>query len=75
MKEADILKDLLHYKISSEKEFNEIAINVRNPEVRQLFIQMRDDEMRHIARIQQKIERVETKPRIIARIIPSKTRS
>lgn len=74
MKEADMLKDLLEYKVAVQKSYNENALNILNPEVRQLFIQMRDDETRAIVKLQQKIERAEAKPRIIAKILPSKTR-
>lgn len=74
MKEADMLKDLLQYTDYLEKFYNETAIEIRNPEARQLLIQCRDEYMRDIAKLQQKIERVENKPKIISRILPSKTR-
>lgn len=74
MKEADMLKDLLQNTDYLEKFYNENAINIRNPEARQLFIQSRDEYMRDIVKLQQKIERVESKPKIISRILPSKTR-
>jgi len=73
MKDIDILQDILEYKISSETFYNNIIIYMRNPEARQLFIQMRDDEFRHIVKLQQKMERL--KPaNIIAKLIPIKYR-
>jgi len=74
MKEAYILKDLLEYKVAIQKSYNENVLYVLNPEAKQLFMQLRDDETRAVSKLQQKIERVESKPRIIARIFPSKAR-
>ena len=72
MKEVDILKDILQYRIANQTFYNENLINVRNPEVRQLFTAVRDDEMRAIVKLQQKIERLEANPGIIAKIFPTK---
>lgn len=74
MKEIEILRDLLAYKIASQTSDNQHAINIRNPEVRQLFAQMRDDEMRDIMKLQQKIERLESTPRIVSKIFTSRNR-
>jgi len=75
MKEIDILKDLHGFLVSSEIEYNQNAVYIANPEARQLFIQHRDDYMRIIVMLRQKITRVEAKPRIISRILPTKTRT
>jgi len=75
VKEADILKDLLEYKIASQITYNNFMIDLLNPEARQLFTQMRDDEMRAITKLQQKISRLESKARIISRILPAKSRN
>jgi len=72
MKENEVLKDLLDYKITSQLLYNENLIKIRNPEVRQIFTQFRDDEMRSIIRLQQKIERMETPPGIVAKFFTSK---
>jgi rubrerythrin len=72
VEDMDILKDLLEYRIRNQTTYNEHMINVRNPEVRQIFTQLRDDEMRDIVRIQQKIERNKGSTGIIAKIIPKK---
>ncbi len=74
MKEVDILKDIWQYRISNQFFYNENIITMRNPEVRQLYTQFRDDEMRGIVELEQKIERLETKPHIISRIFSAKPR-
>lgn len=72
MDDIDILKDILQYRIINQISYNENLINVRNPEARYTFTQLRDDEMRDIVRIQQKIERNKGTSGIIAKIIPRK---
>ncbi len=75
MKEVDILMDILQYRISNQLFYNERLINIRNPEVRQLFSEMREDEMRAIEKLQQKIERLNAKPYIISKIFSIKDRN
>lgn len=72
MEDIDILKDILQYRIINQVSYNENLINVRNPEVRHIFTQLRDDEMRDIVKIQQKIERNKGTTGIITKIIPKK---
>jgi hypothetical protein len=74
MKEVEIMKDLLQQKISSQVAYNERMIRIRNPEVRMLFSQMRDDEMRCIVELQQRITRMETVPKTIAKIFIANNR-
>lgn len=74
MKDIDILKDILQYRISNQVYYNESLIDIRNPEVRQMFTQLWDDEMRAIVKLQQRIERYQSDPGIIARIFPTKPR-
>ncbi len=74
MEDIDILKDILQYRIINQVSYNENLINVRNPEVRCIFTQLRDDEMRDIIRIQQKIERNKGSVGILAKIIPNRSR-
>jgi rubrerythrin len=74
MKEKEIYKDILQYRISSQTFYNDNLITVRNPEIRQLFTQLRDDEMRDVVKLQQKIDRLEASPGIVSRIFPSKPR-
>jgi rubrerythrin len=74
MKPIDIFKDLLQSRISNQISYNESLINIRNPEMRQVFTQLRDDEMRSIVKLQQKVQRLETSPGIIAKIFPSRAK-
>ncbi|GAB6086009.1 hypothetical protein [Alkaliphilus crotonatoxidans] len=70
MKEVNILKDILQSRITNQKFYNENLIDIRNPEVRALFTQLRDDEMRAIVKLQQKIERLEAPSGIISKVFP-----
>lgn len=74
MKEIDIYKDLLYFRISNQVYYNRNIIDIRNPEVRQLFTQLRDDEMRAVVKLQQKLEKLESPPGIIAKIFPTKAK-
>lgn len=74
MKDIYIYKDLLYFMVSNEVYYNNNIIDVRNPEVRQLFTQLRDDEMRAIVKLQQKIEKMEAPAGIIARVFPTKAK-
>ncbi len=71
MKEADILKDILEYRISNQKFYNNNMVYMRNPEIRRLYTELRDDEMRAIVKLQQAIERMEGDRGIIGKIITS----
>jgi rubrerythrin len=72
MEQVDMLKDILQYRIANQIFYNENIILIRNPEVRQIFTQLRDDEMRAIAKLQQKIERIESPAGIVAKIFPTR---
>jgi hypothetical protein len=70
VKELDILKDLLQNHIENQIHYNANVINVRNPEMRQIYVQLRDDETRAVIKLQQKIQRLENMPGIISKIFP-----
>lgn len=72
MKDIDIYKDLLYCRIYSQDSYNRNIIEIRNPEIRQLFTQLRDDEMRAVVKLQQKIEKLEVTPWIVTKIMPTK---
>jgi hypothetical protein len=74
MREVDILMDLLSYMETSQVLYNENIIEIRNPEARQLFTLLRDDEMRAVEMLQQKIERFESEKGIIAKMFPNRKR-
>ncbi len=72
MKELDMLKDILQFRISSQIFYNQNLIHIRNPEVRQLFSELRNDEMRAVEKLQQKIQKLENTPYIVSKIFPIK---
>ncbi len=72
MKEADILRDIMYFRTESQLIYNKSIIETRNPEVRQLFTQLRDDETRAVSELQQRVERLETPPTIISKFIPGR---
>lgn len=72
MEPIDILKDLLQYRISNQKFYNDNLITIRNPELRQMFTQLRDDEMRAVVKLQQKIERFQASSGIISKLFPTR---
>lgn len=69
-----ILKDILQSRISNQIFYNNKLITIRNPEVRQVLTQLRDDEMRAIVKLQQKIDRLQNTSGIISKIFPTKPR-
>ncbi|PAB59923.1 hypothetical protein [Anaeromicrobium sediminis] len=72
MKNEDILKDLLGTKTENQRMYNEFMIKSRNPELRKLFLDLRDDEMRYISELQQKIEKLEAKPNILSHVFSTR---
>ncbi|NLI58012.1 MAG: hypothetical protein GX387_05750 [Clostridium sp.] len=74
MEVVDILKDILQNRISNQIFYNKNLIIMRNPEVRQLLTQLRDNEMRAIVKLQQKIDRLQDASGIISKIFPTKAR-
>ncbi len=74
MKKKDIFKDILQTRMSNQVYYNENLIIQSNPEIRQLFTQLRDDETRSIIMLQKNIQRLESPPGIISKILPSKSK-
>ncbi|GAE87064.1 hypothetical protein [Acetivibrio straminisolvens] len=70
MEQIDILQDLLQCRIANEVFYNESLIYVKNPEARQVFTQLRDDEMRAIVNLQQRIDRLQSSEGIISKLFP-----
>lgn len=62
MNKVTWLKDLMENKMYRQRYFNDVMLMMSNPEARQTFAQMRDDEMRQIIILQQKIDTM-TRPR------------
>jgi rubrerythrin len=74
MKKIDAIKDILQNRISNEIIYNENLIKNTNPELRQVFSQLRDDEMRSIVKLQKNVERLETPTGAISKIFTSKSK-
>ncbi len=58
MKTLDELQDVLTGEKMLQAMYNEHAINIAAPDVRQLFFQLRDVKMQHITRLEQQIEQL-----------------
>ena len=71
MELVDILKDILQDRASNQLFYNHVMVDIRNPEVRRTFLQIRDDEMRDVVKLQEWITRLKKKPNITARLFPS----
>jgi len=68
MKKVDALKDILQSRIVNQMSYNEGLINNYNPELRQVYTQLRDDEMRSIVKLQQRVERLESARGIVSKL-------
>lgn len=73
MKEVDIFKDVLQSRISNQVIYNNYLIYIRNPEIRQVYSQFRDDETRAIVMLQQKIQKLETPSGIFSKIFSNRS--
>lgn len=56
MNNSDILQDSLQDEIMLQSLYNKYMIEIDNPEVRQLFTQLRDTKMQNISQLQQQIK-------------------
>lgn len=75
MKREDILKDILEYRITNQKVYNENLLLIQNPELKHIFTQLRDDETRAVAKLQQLIKReLNFSTGIIAKIFQTKAK-
>ena len=66
------LYDLLDDTMGNQFLYNEAAVRVSNPAARDLFLRLRDEEMKNLSQAQREIISIESKPfpfnRIIAEI-------
>lgn len=58
MNDTNKLNDMLHTEMMSQMKYNKYMMEVLNPEVRQMFMQMRDGKMQQITQIQQEISKM-----------------
>ncbi len=60
MNTYDMLQDVLSREKLLQSMYNYHAVNISSPpDVRQLFIQMRDMKMQHITQLQQEIQQIQ----------------
>lgn len=60
MNTVDMLQDALMGEIMLQTMYNHHAVNISNPpDVRQLFIQMREAKMQNITQLQQQIQQAQ----------------
>ena len=52
----NMMYDLLQTEIMNECMYNRYMMDIQNPEVRQLFMQMRDSKMQQVTQLQQEIK-------------------
>ncbi|MCB2294726.1 spore coat protein [Clostridium algoriphilum] len=56
MNTMDILHDSLQDEMMLQSMYNKYMMKISNPEVRQLFTQLRDGKMKNITQLQQEIK-------------------
>lgn len=65
----DLLKDVLEDKIANQKFYNDAVVAIRNPKIKNMLINLRDEEMEHIEMLQEEIIAIEEKPFPVNKII------
>ena len=58
MNTLDYLQDTLQNEMMMEAMYNKHMMDIINPEVRQLFTQMRDAKMGHVTQLQGEIQKI-----------------
>lgn len=56
MNNRDFLHDSLQDEMMLQSMYNKYMMEISNPEVRQLFTQLRDSKMKNISQLQQEIK-------------------
>lgn len=74
MNEVEILRDLLEYRMMLQKWYNDVLLNILNPEGKAIFTRLRDDETRAVMYIQQQLLRMEAPNKLIHKIFPTRAR-
>lgn len=52
----NMLYDLLQTEMMNECQYNRFMMDIQNPEVRQMFMQMRDGKLQQVTQLQQEIK-------------------
>jgi ferritin-like metal-binding protein YciE len=50
------LNDMLHTEMMNQSMYNKYMMEIQKPELRQMFMQMRDSKMQQITQLQQEIK-------------------
>ena len=58
MNNLNKLNDMLCTEIMNQTMYNKFMMDIQNPEVRQMFMQMRDSKMQQITQLQQEIKKM-----------------
>ena len=56
MNNLNMLKDVLHTEMMNQMQYNKYMMDIQNPEIRQMFMQIRDSKMQQITQLQQEIK-------------------
>lgn len=54
----NMLNDVLQTEMMNQMHYNKYMMDVQNPELRQMFMQMRDSKMQQITQLQQEIQKI-----------------
>lgn len=57
MNNLNMLQDILYTEMMNESMYNKYMMDIQNPEVRQMFMQMRDGKIQQITQLQQEIQK------------------
>lgn len=66
MNKLDKLHDVLETEMADQMLYNRYMLQITNPEVRQLFMQFRDEHLQHITQLQQQIQQLMMNPQNIS---------
>ena len=58
MNKLDKLHDIVETEMEYQMLYNKYMLQITNPEVRQLFTQLRDEHMQHVTQLQQQIQQL-----------------
>jgi hypothetical protein len=58
IKELEKLRDVLQTEMKNQAMYNQFMIHIQHPEIRQMFMLMREGKMQHITQLQQEINKM-----------------
>lgn len=56
MNDINRLNDMLYTEMMSQSKYNKYMMEIQNPELRQMLMQMRDSKMQQVTQLQQEIK-------------------